>query len=306
MKKYVVRILVFFAIVVVIDICVGFAGYYLQTHAKGGSTKQFNDLVMNDSHDVLILGSSRASHHYDTPFLSDTLGLDIYNAGYDGNGVILANGILELLLKHSHPKLILLDIEPSFDIIVYDKDNNHKRYIADLKPYYRYPEIGRIIKDVSEEEWYKVHSGMMRYNTDIIKMTIDNIMKRENPQKGYVPLSGAMLNEPAIGLQSGPNETDTFKLKYVSHIIDVAQSNDIPIALVASPKYTKAGASVLEPVIEICERESVPFLNYYNHPDFMTHKEWFKEKMHLNSAGARVFSRMISGEIERLLCVAQK
>lgn len=305
MKKFVIHILVFFAIVAAIDIFVGFTGDYLQQHAKGGSTKQFNDLVMNDKHDVLILGSSRAHHHYDTPYLSDTLGIDVYNGGYDGNGVILADGILELTLKHSRPKLILLDIEPAFDVIVYDGDNHHKRYISDLKPYYRAPEIGSIIKDVSEEEWYKVHSGMIRYNTDIIKMTIDNILKRVTPSNGYSPLTGAMLKDLAPRKTSKPNEIDSFKLKYVAHIIDVAKSNRIPIVLVASPKYTKAGSAILTPVVEICEEKQVPFLDYYSQLDFIAHKEWFKEPMHLNATGARMFSRMIASDIEKMLCDGQ-
>jgi hypothetical protein len=301
MRKYIINILVFFGIVILIDLCVGFAGNYLQAHAKGGSTKEFNDLVMNDSHDILILGSSRAKHHYDAPFLSDTLGMDVYNAGYDGNGVILADGILELLLKHSHPRLILLDIEPSFDIIVYDKDNNHKRYISDLKPYYFTPEIGDIIKDVSKEEWYKVHSGMIRYNTDIIKIIIDNIITRKNDPKGYSPITGSMLKEPISGIANRHDEIDVFKLKYVSNIIDLAQSNNVPVILVASPKYTKGGFAILTPVIKVCEEKHVPFINYYNHPDFMAHKEWFKEPNHLNSNGARIFSRMIAGDIEKVL-----
>ena len=99
MKKYIVRIILFFAIVVLVDFVVGWAGDYLQTHAKGGDTKAINDLVKKDQHDILILGSSRAHHHYDTPFLSDTLNLDVYNAGYDGNGVILAYGILQMILE---------------------------------------------------------------------------------------------------------------------------------------------------------------------------------------------------------------
>ncbi len=97
MKKYIVHILIFFTIVAVIDISVGLAGDYLVSHVKSGDAKRTNDLAMVDKHDVLILGSSRARHHYDTPFLSDTLGLDVYNAGYDGNGVVLAYGLLEMI-----------------------------------------------------------------------------------------------------------------------------------------------------------------------------------------------------------------
>ena len=86
MKSFIIKILLFFAIVAVIDLCVGFIGDYLQAHAKGGITKQTNDLVMTDAHDVIIFGSSRARNHYDAPYLTDSLGLDVYNAGYDGNG----------------------------------------------------------------------------------------------------------------------------------------------------------------------------------------------------------------------------
>lgn len=300
MKKFIINIIVFFGIVAAIDVCVGFTGDYFYANAKGGSTKEFNDLALIDYHDIIILGSSRANHHYDTPFLSDTLGLDVYNAGYSGNGVILADGILELVLTHSRPKLILLDIEPAFDIIVYEKDNNHKRYISYLKPYYQTAAIGNIIKDVSEEEWYKVHSGMIRYNTTFIRILMDNIITRENNPKGYSPLSGAILEEREPS--SPPQyEIDSFKLKYVSDLIDLAKKNQIQIALVASPKYGEREYSILEPVIKICEEKEIPFWNYYIDSAFMNHKEWFKEPMHINATGARVFSRMIVPKIEELI-----
>lgn len=167
MKKYIINILFFFAIIAVIDFNVGLVGEYLQSHAKGGPTRETNDLVMVDQHDVLIFGSSRCKNHYDTPFISDTLGLDVYNAGYDGNGVVLSYGLLSLILERYQPKLVLLDVEPAFDIEVYEGDNNHRRYLRPLKPYYKNTIVSTIIKNVSVEEWYKSLSGMMRYNTEI-------------------------------------------------------------------------------------------------------------------------------------------
>ena len=68
MKKYITNILLFFAIVAMIDLCIGYFGDYLQAHAKGGVTMRINDIAMKDCHDVVVLGSSRAHHHYDTPF----------------------------------------------------------------------------------------------------------------------------------------------------------------------------------------------------------------------------------------------
>ena len=299
MKKFLVNILVFFAIVAVIDFGVGSLGDYWTSHVRSGETKRTYDLAMQDTHDVLILGSSRARHHYDAPFLSDTLGLDVYNAGYDGNGVVLAYGLLEMILERYEPKLILYDVEPTFDIDVYEADNNHKRYISRLKPYYQHKAIGKIIADVSTEEWYKVHSGMIRYNMSLLTMYLDNFRPSKDTRKGYSPLYGEYDREPeSNGVK---RELDQFKLRYIENIITLANSKHIPIVFVASPKFGKTSSDEIKPVIDICKRNKVVFLDYYNDSMFMQHKEWFKEPMHLNEKGAKEFSSIIAKTASEIL-----
>lgn len=296
MKRFIINILFFFAIVAVADIGVGFAGSYFQTHSKNGVTRKTNDLVKNDCHDILILGSSRACHHYDAPFMSDTLGLDVYNAGFDGNGVVLSYGLLAMILERYQPKLVVFDVEPAFDINVYTADNNHKRYIGPLKPYYKDVYVKQVIKDVSTEEWYKTHSGMMRYNTTIITKAADCINGRTDINKGYIPLYGANIIESKA---SGSTPTiDDFKLCYVEKLLHLAQKHDVPIIVVASPKYGMKSSESVRPVQIICKRNGVPFIDYYADAEFMQHKEWFKEQMHLNANGARVFSSRMIGEIK--------
>lgn len=299
MKKYIVNILFFFAIVTVIDIFVGFVGDYLVDHVKSGDTKRTNDLAMVDKHDVLIMGSSRARHHYDAPFLSDTLGVDVYNAGYDGNGVVLAYGLMEMILCRYRPQLVLFDVEPAFDIEVYDLDNNHKRYISRLKPYYRNTAVGNIIKDVSIEEWYKVQSGMMRYNISIISMIVGLRHIREDDNKGYSPLKGIYEREPTH-IEERP-AIDPFKLSYINKFILLVQSKGIPLVVVASPKFGQNNSDDIRPVKEICSERGIPLWDYYSDPVFQNHKEWFREPMHLNDKGARIYSRFLSPEIMRLI-----
>ncbi len=299
MKKYIINIVIFFTIIVVIDICVGLAGDYLVSHVKSGDTKRTNDLVMVDKHDVLILGSSRARHHYDTPFLSDTLGLDVYNAGYDGNGVILAFGLLEMILERYQPKLIIYDVEPAFDINVYDADNNHKRYISRLKPYYRHQTVAEIIKDVSTEEWFKVHFGMIRYNMSILTMLSEVLRKSKVDNKGFSPMVGIYDREPDY--TGGKSELDQLKLVYFKRFVLLAQQRHIPIVVVASPKYGMESSITIQPIRDICEQCNVVFLDYYADADFMQHKEWFVEPMHLNREGARQFSNKIADRIPSLL-----
>lgn len=303
MKKFIINILLFFAIVTGIDLCVGFTGDYLQVHAKGGITRQTNDLVMNDTHDVLIFGSSRARNHYDTPFLSDSLGIDVYNAGYDGNGVVLSYGLLSLILERYQPRLVLLDVEPAFDINVYAGDNNHKRYIRTLKPYYHNPVVGSIIRDVSDEEWYKIHSGMMRYNTEIINKAKDIVRTAPIPSRGFDPLEGVLSYEPRKTETNGKAQIDEFKLDCLEKMILLAQSNNVPIAIIVSPKYGEQSSVALNPAFDICRRYDVPVIDYYAYPLFMLHREWFKEAMHLNGTGAHEYARFVAKDITKLMNV---
>ena len=55
MKKYIIRIFVFFAIIVLIDMCFGKAYDYMVSHAKGGDTKATYDLLMKDQYDIVII-----------------------------------------------------------------------------------------------------------------------------------------------------------------------------------------------------------------------------------------------------------
>lgn len=296
MKSYILKILLFFAIVAGMDVCIGRLGDYLQSHAKSGNAKRINDIVAKDCHDIVILGSSRAHHTYDAPYLSDTLGVDVYNAGYDGNGVVLAYGLLSMILERYDPALVVYDVEPAFDINVYEPDNNNKRYINALKPYYWDVNVARIIKDVSTEEWCKVHVGLMRYNSSLISMAVDNVKSKGKDLKGYEPLDGIYVKE-TNKKEDEERTLDSFKLAYVEKLILLAQSKQIPIVFIASPKYGMISSESLEPIKDICTKTCVPFLDYYADTAFVQHKELFKEPMHLNKDGARLFSERIIKEI---------
>lgn len=295
MKKFLTYIVLFFAAVGVIDLAVGFAGDYMVQHARGGTTKEFNDLLMNDSHDILVLGSSRALHHYDTPFLSDTLGLDVYNAGHKGNGIILADGILEMVLRHSVPRLVVCDVEPAYDIYEYDDDHD-RRYLSSLKPYWRFPEISRIFKDVSKKEWLKVHSGLYRFNTSIITLAVDHSFVRAESSGGFSPLSGS-LKQAEAAKTNLEKAVDSLKLYHVERLIKAAQKKSVPLVFIASPKSGVDDSRELAPVKTICARYGVPFLDFYAASDYAAPYEWFQDPVHLNAVGARHFSADIAGHL---------
>lgn len=301
MKKFIIYIFVFFGMIGLIDCGISALGGYLQSHAKGGSTRKLNDLVMKDKHDIIIFGSSRAVVHYDTPFISDTLGMDVYNAGYAGNGVVLSVGLLEMILERYKPQMVVFDVEPAFDIYEYSEDNNHVRYLKYLKPYYNRPGVSEIFKDISDEEWYKAHSGLIRYNTEIIPRVVDNVINRGMDPCGYTPIKGVMTEDPKPEKELEQSKVDQFKLEYLQKLVTLCKSNNVPLLFVASPKYGKKNSDDIQPAKEIAERNDVPFLDYYTEVDFMNHKEWFKEPMHLNETGAREYSKLIADALSNMV-----
>lgn len=295
MKKYIGHIVLFFAIVFTIDFGFGKVCDYLNAHAKGGTTKQMYDLCMKDKYDILIMDSSRAHHHYVPQIIEDSLGISCYNAGVDGNGIILMTGIYRMITQRYQPKLIIYDVEQAFDLFEYKADNNCTRYLAAQKPFYNQPGIGQIFKDVSKEEYYKTYSGLCRYNSVSIPLFIDYLSIRPMDAKGYSPLNGRMEKEPEKKERNEIPVIDSLKLHYMQGFIKDVSEKGIPLMIVLSPKYGAVDSHDFEPIKKTCKEYQVPFVDYYANPEFMNHREWFKEPMHLNDTGARIYtSKLVS------------
>lgn len=295
MKKYLIRILLFFVIIVLIDICFGKAYDYMVSHAKGGDTKATCDLLMKDQYDIIILGSSRATHHYIPQMIEDSLGMTCYNAGTDGNGIILMYGRYKLITNRYNPKVILYDVEPAFDIIEYEEDDHNRRYLASMKPYFLQAGVKEIFEDVSWAEGLKNYSGLFRYNGSYFNHFRNFVKSIPLSDKGYLPLYGEMKSEPEKREKTTP-VLDSLKLSYIRKLAKDAKSRGIEFIFVASPKYG-ADPMTVQPVKDIAEELDIPFWDYTDASDFQK-MEYFKEPMHLNDDGARKFTRVISETIK--------
>lgn len=290
MKKYILHILLFFVIIAVIDFGFGKAFDYMVSHAKGGNTKETYDLLMNDQYDVLIMGSSRATHHYIPQMMEDSLEMTCYNAGADGNGIVLMYGRYKLITNRYNPKVILYDVEPAFDILEYAEDDHNRRYLAGLKAYFFQPGIKDIFTDVNWAEGLKNYSGLFRYNGDYFNHFRNFVTRMPISDKGYLPLQGKMNKEPKKK-EASTCVQDSLKLSYIKTMAADAKSRGIEFIFVASPKYGADPTSV-QPIKDIADELGIPFWDYTNTPDFRRW-EYFKEPMHLNDDGAREYTAEI-------------
>ena len=132
MKTFLLKIGLLIGIVAAVDIVLGYSLEYVTNHITVGGQGRDNYIADHAEEDILVFGSSRAVHHYNPDIIEDSLGLSCYNCGDDGSGIVLAYGRLLMLQERHQPKVVIYDVNPSFDLEVND---NHK-YLGWLKSHY--------------------------------------------------------------------------------------------------------------------------------------------------------------------------
>lgn len=297
MKKFVIYLSIFFAIIAVVDISLGKVFHHLQSRA-GGRTGAEYYVCEKATEDIIIMGSSRASYHYVSNIISEKLGLTCFNAGKDGNGIIMHYGRWKLISGRYTPKVIIYDITPEFDIEV----NDNQRYVERLKPFSSEPSVREYISTLFPLEHIKLFSNMYRYDSKVFEIYSDfKRMGDYMKYSGYIPLNGKIRNEilerPNI-LRKDIIEPDPIKQFYLEKLIKETTENGIKLFLVVSP-YWKGGKyseKAYSNVKEIAIKYRVPFFNYVDSP-YCDNPVFFNDTSHLNDKGAIVFTEDLVSRI---------
>jgi hypothetical protein len=300
MKKYLIKITLFFAIVAVVDFGYGKVGDYLREHTRSGVSEKVHYICEQCDEDIIMMGSSRMQHHYVPQIFEDPLGMTCYNAGMDGNGILLSYGFLGMILERYTPKMIIYDVS-GFDMYV---DDNTK-YLDFMKPYYHseHESVAGIFNDVDAMERWKMCSSLYRYNSKLFQFIGDNIHTTSTLEKGYGPIYRTINYDPQVSIdENKKREVDTLKLDYLVKFIELTRKNDVNLVFVASPTYFgEARAAFNAPIRQLTDQEGVVFLDHFYDSLICSSKEYWSDGTHMNDKGARVFSQKIVGDIGKLL-----
>lgn len=301
MKRYAFKISIFLALMFILDRGFGLTMKYMQNHAKGGYGRHHNYILNETNENILIFGSSKAIHHYNPQILIDSLGMSCYNCGQDGNGIILFYGWWELMKKKHHPKMIIYDVNPSFDLLR-GEDNN--RYLGWLRSEYDNKDIKKVFEDIDPTEKYKMQSMMYRYNSKFLQNITDFFHPLFNiSPNGYLPLNGEIdkmkIKESKNNGKEPSFDFDLQKISYMETFIKEAKEKGIQLFFVASPIWYGKDDAQFAPLKEICYKQNIPFYNYSNDPTYVHHNEMFKDGTHLNTYGADKFTKRICKTIKQ-------
>ena len=242
--------------------------------------------------DILVFGSSRATHHYNPLIIEDSLGMSCYNCGQDGNGIILAYSRLRMIKERSTPKIIIYDVERAFDIY----EGYNERAITELRLFYEKNDIADIIADIDYKEKYKMLSHTYRYNSSMLgvlrRIICKNVSLNGN-LKGFLPLTGNIsqsLQKGEVKVQEDL-DIDSLKLKYLNKFID--ECKDSELIMVCSPYWSEIDENEIKCIKELCEKRNVPFISFTKNEKYVHNEAYFKDRMHLNAKGSVEFTKDI-------------
>jgi hypothetical protein len=289
MKKFIIKTAILLAIIASIDVLAGYTFDYFHTNAKGGMTLRDNYICNELKTDILLCGSSRCVHHYNPQIFTDSIHMSCYNSGQDGNGIILLYGRLQMIKKRMTPKLVIYDINPEFDLLQGEDDH---RYLNWLKPYYAKKEIKDIFLSVDSTEQWKMLSNMYRYNSHIIEILMDYFHPIISPNKnGFWPQLGEMDKlkiREEDHVQKESYDFDPLKLYYMERY---AESLEDKIVFCVSPIWYGMDTKQLTPIIELCKKKGIEFIDFSNNPKYVRNDYYFTDGSHMNSIGADEFTK---------------
>lgn len=290
MKRYIFGIVFFFVAMAAIDRGVGAVCDYLNAHVRGGARLCQYTVYNKVEADVLVLGSSRANHHYDSQMIEDSLGLSTFNCGYDGLGTLNSYARYMMCFRRHKPHIVILDIFPGPDLF----DHGLPRFTTEMKPYADEPVIRELFDDVSPGEHWKLYSKLYRYNTTIFQILHDDLIPSSNINKGFDPLNKTLDYEPEPYKDLALTDSvDAVKIRYVEKIIRHAHDNGVRLYVVASPFYKCVQTREFDAVIALCKRYGATWLNYYTDPALGHDRSLYADATHMNARGAHVFTQRL-------------
>ena len=273
--------------------------YYFTT--TSGLNYQTTYSMDSTNAEVLIMGSSRAKHHYIPSLIWTRLHTTCYNTGRDGNFLLYNYALLKTIVKRYKPGIIILDINPEemfYGQWSYDG-------LSVLLPYCKknWDEIHDVIEMKGSFEKLKLQSAVYPFNSCLLSIVSDHFINlSKDTLNGYVPYYG---HEKEMKFKDEENKLieptiDSCKIIALNNFTSICCRSGIKLYIVRSPKYSDEDVTKPQELItSIAMKNHAEFLNFGNSPEFIRNTSLFKDRVHLNDEGAKVLTNLIIDKIQQ-------
>lgn len=259
--------------------------------------------LFNRTSEILILGSSRANHSFDSRIIAKLTGLSCYNAGRDGMGIAYDECVIRAYLERCTPKVIILDLTNSM------MDGSWNGTLKDMNCYYGLSDaVDKVVGSwASPVRRIQLKSNLFRYNKTFEWLIGAYISPDQSSLNGYRPMP---VNESAQ-MHVRFNTTNEFRVDAhdkmtLDTIVRLCKEKHIDLILTNTPSLVVSKKDEFAEWINTYARTChLPIYDFSHDSSFYLHEDYFYDYSHLNERGANVFSKQIGSILRHVLLVRQ-
>jgi hypothetical protein len=261
-------------------------------------------LMQNADADVLVMGSSRASHHYKSSMIEQQTNMSCFNGGRDEMNVIYTAATLPIVCKRHAPKVLILEMLPTDLSLSKDMDVVYQRIATVLLPFlHKYPQLSGTIALSPDHDLFKAKLLHIYPYNSTIGSSIQNAFTNFGHKtiKGYEPLSGA-IDTAGYHKSLWSNYPDsTLPLSKVAiekyqEVIQLSRENHIRLITVVSPFYFPfdfSNNSSFATIKKMMADNNFELYDFSHDTRFLNTASLFHDDIHLNDSGATIFTNEI-------------
>lgn len=297
-RTFLIKGLVFVVLLVVADQLCGM-GFKLLNKTAGDKFAREEYMRHDMKADVVLLGSSRCTHHYMPSILQDSLGMTVYNCGQRGNGIIYEYGRLQTIYARYTPKIVIVDFIQGYDLDI----NDNNRYLDFLKvDYGTNAVVDSIFRVCDPLSPMKMCLQSYKYNSTLCDLLLNSILRNRGrfSKDGFMPLTGEIKVVEPKRTESKPFEVDSIKLEYIRKMARDKKAGSRMI-FILSPSYSYPNPQFLSIIENVAREYGVEFMNYSEDRRFLGNGKLFSDGAHLNAKGAEEFSKILAGELKKTI-----
>ena len=292
MKRFIARLSLFFLIIVACDSALG-GLFWLYYHSNLGYKHVFHRIMKEEEPDILILGSSRAVHHYVPSILSDSLGQSVYNAGVDAQGTSFAYPLYIAVAQRKTPRIVVCDLLPDFDLY-----EGHEPSLDFLYPYLGSDDLENVFIDFDSTQAFKLRSNAYKMNSTLFNLIYCNMVGQGEVFDGYVPLYARLdTTNLACSYEKKPQRISSKKEKWFRTLIEECDANGSKIVFFISPVYGGYDRYDFSDELSIIREYEKPVFDHLNDTRLINDPSLFQDITHMNDAGAKKYSSIVASEL---------
>lgn len=259
----------------------------------GDNHSNFKWSLFDIKADIIVLGASKANHHYITDSLERCFGMTVFNGGIDGDNIVSSRTQFQAMCDRQIPKMVIIDLSGG------QMAGNWESVFLEHKSYFgiekHYTAVSK--EFISTESRLKLCSSLYKMNEALLDIVLSYI-KGGRSNNGFIPLTGTNEGLSHITKDNMPKyaigEVQRTNLDY---IVNCCKQNGIKMIIAYSPTLISYTNGVTKAFKDYCSNQGVPFFCYEGDSTFVNHPEYFKDYNHLNLLGARVYTSDITTKI---------